>query len=143
MYREKPLSSLLAYLGALPFWAIAIAPFAGIDAAMAQSAFIAYGTGIACFMAGTIWSQAQISPAKSSGLLLFSNAAALIAIAALLLHHALLVPALLLQAGTFLLLLLADHRMFRKGDQPAWYFALRRNVTALVLLAYGLAIMGA
>lgn len=141
MYRDQTLSSLLAYLGALPFCALGLGHFVGLDAAWAASAFVAYGTGIACFMAGTIWSQAQVRQANSSGLLILSNGAALAAIAAMLLHVSAPVFALILQAATFLLLLFADHRLFRNGDQPAWYFTLRRNVTVLVLLAYGLLII--
>jgi hypothetical protein len=141
MYRDPTLSSLLATLGALPFWALVLGRFVGLDPVWAASAFVAYGTGIACFMAGTIWSQAQIRQASPGGLLLLSNGAALAAIAALLFHSALPLAALMLQAVTFLLLLLTDHRLLRNGDQPAWYFSLRRNVTILVLLAYGLAIV--
>jgi hypothetical protein len=140
MYRDQTLSSLLAYLGALPFWALALGRFVGLDPVWSASAFVAYGTGIACFMAGTIWSQAQIRQAHAGGLLLVSNGAALAAIAALLLHPTLPLAGLMVQAVTFLLLLFADHRLFRGGDQPAWYFTLRRNVTALVVLAYGLVI---
>lgn len=141
MYRDQTLSSTLAYLGALPFWALGLGHFVGLDAAWAAGAFVAYGTGIACFMAGTIWSQAQIRQTSPGGLLLLSNGAALAAIAALLLYSSLPLPALILQAATFLLLLFADRRLFRNSDQPAWYFTLRRNVTALVLLAYGLLII--
>jgi hypothetical protein len=141
MYRDRTLSSLLAYLGALPFWALALGHYFGLSSDWAASAFVAYGTGIACFMAGTIWSQAQISRPNAGGLLLLSNSAALAAIAALLLHSALPLAALIVQAATFLLLLLADYRLFRGGDQPAWYFTLRRNVTTIVVLAYGLAIL--
>jgi Protein of unknown function (DUF3429) len=143
MYRDQTLSSLLASCGALPFWALAMGRFAGLDPIWTATAFIAYGTGIACFMAGTIWSQAQIRQTTPSGLLLLSNGAALAAIAALLLHPAMPLAALILQAATFLLLLLADHRLFRGGDQPAWYFALRRTVTALVVLSYGLMMLTA
>jgi hypothetical protein len=141
MYRDQTLSSLLAYLGALPFWAFALGRFVGLDPVWAVSAIIAYGTGIACFMAGTIWSQAQIKSPVAGGYLLVSNGAALAAIAALLLYPTLPLAALILQAVTFLLLLFADHRLLRSGDQPAWYFTLRRNVTILVVLAYGLAIV--
>ncbi len=143
MYRDQTLSSLLAYLGALPFWALALGRFAGLDPAWATSAFVAYGTGIASFMAGTIWSQAQTKTPAASSYLLVSNGAALAAIAALLQYPVMPLAALLLQAATFLLLLSADHHLFRSGDQPAWYFTLRRNVTALVILAYGLMIITA
>lgn len=143
MYRDQTLSSLLAYLGALPFWALVLGRFVGLDPVWAASAFVAYGTGIACFMAGTIWSQAQIKTPAAGGYLLLSNGAALAAIAALLLHPALPLAALVAQAVTFLLLLFADHRLFRGGDQPAWYFTLRRNVTTLVVLAYGLVMITA
>jgi hypothetical protein len=46
---------------------------------------------------------------------------------------------LILHAAVFILLFFADQRIYRNGDQPAWYFTLRRNVTVIVLLAYGLA----
>jgi Protein of unknown function (DUF3429) len=141
MYRDQTLSSLLAYLGALPFWALALGRFVGLDPVWAASAFVAYGTGIACFMAGTIWSQAQIKTPAAGGYLLVSNGAALAAIAAVLLYPTLPLAALMLQTVTFLLLLFADHRLLRNGDQPAWYFSLRRNVTILVVLAYGVAIV--
>ncbi|MDH4442099.1 MAG: DUF3429 domain-containing protein [Rhizobium sp.] len=140
MYRDQRLSGLLAYLGAMPFWALALGRFVGLDPTWTMSAFLAYGTGIACFMAGTIWSQAQVRTGSPLGLLLFSNGVALTAIAALLLHPAFSTTALVLQAATFPLLLLADYRIFRGGDQPGWYFGLRRNVTVIVVVAYGIAI---
>lgn len=139
MYQNQRLSSLLTYAGALPFWALALGQFAGLDPVWASSAFIAYGTGIACFMAGTIWSQAQIKRARADAFLLFSNAAALAAIAVLLLHHVMPLLALILHSALFIVLFFADQRIHRDGDQPRWYLALRRNVTVLVVVAYGVA----
>ncbi|KQW29539.1 hypothetical protein ASE36_14045 [Rhizobium sp. Root274] len=141
MYQNQRLSTLLTYAGALPFWALALGQFAGLDPAWASSAFIAYGTGISCFMAGTIWSQVQIKQASPGAFLLLSNGAALAAIAALLLHHAMPLVALILHSAVFITLFFADQRIHRDGDQPHWYLALRRNVTVLVVIAYGVVIL--
>ena len=136
MYRDTALTKLLTYAGALPFWALGLAQVLDFQPALAAQAFVAYGTGIACFMAGTLWSQAQIKAEKPQLMLVVSNVAALAAIGALLLHA--YVPALTmaLQMAVFFALLAADLGIHRKGDQPAWYLALRRNVTLLVIAAY-------
>lgn len=136
MYRNPTLTKLLTYSGALPFWALALAQVLGYQPILAAQAFIAYGTGIACFMAGTLWSQAQIKSQDPRSMLVLSNVAALAAIGALLVHP--YSPALTmgLHIAVFLALLAADLGIHRRGDQPAWYLALRRNVTLLVIAAY-------
>jgi hypothetical protein len=127
MYRAPSITKILTYAGALPFWALALAQILDYQPVFAAEAFIAYGTGIACFMAGTLWSQAQIRAQDPSLMLIVSNVAALAAIAAL---------TMALHIAVFLALLAADLGIHRKGDQPAWYLALRRNVTLLVIAAY-------
>jgi len=136
MYRDPALTKLLTYAGALPFWALGLAEMLGYQPALAAQAFIAYGTGIACFMAGTLWSQAQIRAQDPRLMLIVSNVAALAAIGGLLIYAH--IPALTmgLHMAVFLVLLAADLAIHRKGDQPAWYLALRRNVTLLVIAAY-------
>lgn len=138
MYRDPALTKLLTYAGALPFWALAVAQVVGYQPALAAHAFIAYGTGIACFMAGTLWSQAQIRAQDPRLMLIVSNIAALLAIGALLVFPAAPKTALGLQVLVFLALLAADLDFRRKGDQPAWYLTLRRNVTLLVVAAHAL-----
>lgn len=136
MYRDPTLTKLLTYSGALPFWALGLAQVLGIQPALAAQAFVAYGTGIACFMAGTLWSQAQVRSQDPRLMLIVSNVAALAAIGGLLAYS--YIPALTmgLHIAVFLALLAADLVIHRRGDQPAWYLALRRNVTLLVIAAY-------
>ncbi|MFN3509032.1 MAG: DUF3429 domain-containing protein [Allorhizobium sp.] len=136
MYRDPALTKLLTYAGALPFWALALAQVLGYHQAPAAQAFVAYGTGIACFMAGTLWSQAQIRAQDPRFMLIVSNVAALASIGALLLYPSFPGTAIALHVAVFLALLAADLSIHRKGDQPAWYLALRRNVTLLVIAAY-------
>ena len=136
MYRAPSITKILTYAGALPFWALALAQILDYQPVFAAEAFIAYGTGIACFMAGTLWSQAQIRAQDPSLMLIVSNVAALAAIAALLVHAHIPALTMALHIAVFLALLAADLGIHRKGDQPAWYLALRRNVTLLVIAAY-------
>ena len=136
MYRDTALTKLLTYAGALPFWALGLAQVLGYQPALAAQAFIAYGTGIACFMAGTLWSQAQIRAQDPRLMLIVSNVAALAAIGGVLAYPYIPALTMALHVGVFLVLLAADLGIHRKGDQPAWYLALRRNVTLLVIAAY-------
>jgi hypothetical protein len=136
MYRDPAITKLLTYAGALPFWALGLAQVLGYQPLLPAQAFIAYGTGIACFMAGTLWSQAQIKAEKPQLMLIVSNVAALAAIGGLLVYGHLPTLTMALHIGVFLVLLAADLGIHRKGDQPAWYLALRRNVTLLVVAAY-------
>jgi len=141
MYRDPTLTKLLTYSGALPFWAFALAQVLGYQPSLAAPAFMAYGTGIACFMAGTLWSQAQNRSPSPKVMLIVSNVLALAAIGALLLFTSAPKTALAAQALVFLGLLAADLEFHRRGDQPAWYLTLRRNVTLIVLAAYGLVLI--
>lgn len=136
MYRDPALTKLLTYAGALPFWALGLAQVLGYQPALAAQAFIAYGTGIVCFMAGTLWSQAQIRAQDPRLMLIVSNVAALAAIGGLLAYSYIPALTMALHVAVFLFLLAADLGIHRKGDQPAWYLALRRNVTLLVIAAY-------
>lgn len=136
MYRDPALTKLLTYAGALPFWALGLAQVLGYQPALAAQAFVAYGTGIACFMAGTLWSQAQIRALDPRLMLIVSNVAALAAIGGLLTYPSLPTLTIVLHIMVFLALLAADLGIHRKGDQPAWYLTLRRNVTLLVIAAY-------
>ncbi|THV15103.1 DUF3429 domain-containing protein [Rhizobium rhizophilum] len=136
MYRDPALTKLLTYAGALPFWALAVAQALGYQPTLAAQAIIAYGTGISCFMAGTLWSQAQIRAQDPRLMLIVSNVAALAAIGGLLAYPYIPTLTMALHVGVFLVLLAADLGIHRKGDQPAWYLALRRNVTLLVIAAY-------
>jgi hypothetical protein len=136
MYRDPTLTKLLTYSGALPFWALGLAQVLGYKPAQAAQAFNAYGTRIACFIAGTLWSQAQIRAQDPRIMLIGSNVAALMAIGGLLIFPLAPVITMALHVAVFLGLLAADLSIHRRGDQPAWYLALRRNVTLLVIAAY-------
>jgi hypothetical protein len=136
MYRDTALTKLLTYAGALPFWALGLAQVLAFQPALAAQAFVAYGTGIACFMAGTLWSQAQIKAEKPQPMLVISNIGALAAIGALVLYAYIPALTMAMHMTVFLALLAADVGIHRKGDQPDWYLALRRNVTLLVVAAY-------
>jgi hypothetical protein len=136
MYRAPQLTKLLTYAGALPFWALGLAQVLGYHQAFAAHAFIAYGTGIACFMAGTLWSQAQLKAEDPRLMLVISNVAALAAIGGLLFHPYIPTLTMALHIAVFLALLAADLSIHKTGAQPAWYLTLRRNVTLLVIAAY-------
>lgn len=140
MFRDRSLTLLLTYAGALPFWFTVAAMFAGVlQVETGLRIFLAYGMVIAAFMAGTIWTAAHWSENRSAWLLMASNGVALAVFFAAALQMA---PALILlvQAAGFLVLLGLDFAIYRSGDQPKWYLLLRARVTTIVILAY--AVMG-
>lgn len=135
MFRDKSLTLYLTYLGALPFWLAVIAYLADVQVAFSMRAFLAYGSAIAAFLAGTTWTAAHWSETRSVRLLLASNGIALTVFAVLAFPVSPIV-ALIVQAGCFLALLALDLTIFRNGDQPRWYLSLRVRITAIVLTAY-------
>lgn len=137
MYGEKRLTQALTYSGGIPFVGLAALAASGFEKDWAVNAFLAYGAVIAGFMGGTIWSQAQTTGLEARKLLILSNIAALAAWAALIIPGPLSLG-LGLQAGAFALLLGLDWRIRKASAQPEWYFALRRNISAIVLASYGL-----
>ena len=131
MYKDKSTTTGLAAAGVIPFAALAIAVALGIETDWARSAFCLYGAVIAAFMAGTIWTQAQVHHVRTMQFLVLSNIAALAAFGSLLIPGRVGVT-LVIQMIAFALLLWCDHVLYRQGHQPGWYFVLRRNITIAV-----------
>jgi hypothetical protein len=142
MYGEKRLTQALTYSGGIPFVGLGVMAATGFERDWAINAFVAYGAVIAGFMGGTIWSQAQATDVETRKLLALSNIAALAAWAALIIPGPLGLG-LALQAGAFALLLGLDWRIRKASAQPDWYFALRRNISAIVIASYGLMALAA
>jgi Protein of unknown function (DUF3429) len=137
MYGEKRLTQALTYSGGIPFAGLALMAGLGIEKDWAINAFLAYGAVIAGFMGGTVWSQAQAGGTDTRTLLVMSNIATLAAWAALIAPGP-LGFGLALQAAAFLTMLGLDWRIHRAQGQPDWYFALRCNISAIVLACYAL-----
>lgn len=125
----RRLATALTYCGAIPFYlGFALWP----AWPEAPRAVLAYGAVIAAFVSGLGWTQALIQPDRaSSSLLVISNVTALAA------WIALLVPmgkaGFVLQLSAFAVLLGVDLLLRRSGAWPEWFWAVRRNVSALVI----------
>ena len=92
-----------------------------------------YSLGILCFLGGTIWGRVQSIEEPLMARLLISNGVVLFAVAAVLTAKVWLAAVALM--GGYLALL-----WYERGAEilPAWYDAMRRNLTLGVVLAHGL-----
>jgi len=131
------LYSTLTWAGALPFVACAILPWFGIDLIpnIGSPAYVAqsYGLAIASFLSGAHWGTYLFNRTESpTNLFLTSNAVVIAIWFAFLLNIAQVGLFVLVLA--FLYLLFIDYRLFRAGLLSRYYFNLRRNVTALVVV---------
>ena len=111
-------------------------PFAGgfLDVLIGDSAWLMtvqiYGAVIASFVSGIHWGAALFATARmAKSLLVASNVTALLAWIG-----ALVAPqfGFILLAAVFIILLLIDHRLYRDGVLPSWFFRLRVAITAAV-----------
>lgn len=133
--RFLSLAQVLVYSGSLPFLACALlawaGPIAGAPDVDPVAVAIGYGAVIASFIAGIHWAVHLFAGARGGdNLLIASNIVALIAWAALLIGGA---WGLALLIACFAALFALDHRLHRRGVWPAWFFRLRRNITAIVI----------
>jgi hypothetical protein len=135
--RFLPLAQGLVYAGSLPFLACALLAWAGPIAAVPGvdpvAVAIGYGAVIASFIAGIHWAVHLFAGTRGGdNLLVASNVVALVAWGALLIGGA---WGLALLIACFATLFALDRRLHRRGVWPAWFFRLRRNITAIVTCA--------
>ena len=125
----------LGYAGLLPFYSFLAGAWLLSDwlAAVSVQGVVIYSLGILCFLGGTLWGRAQSVEEPLMAKLLISNGVVLFAVAAVLTAKAWLAAVALM--GGYLALL-----WYERGgeDLPAWYAAMRRNLTLGVVLAHGL-----
>ncbi len=133
--RQKMLAQVLTYAGTLPFLCAAAAvrfmPEFGDEIVRVM---MAYGAIILSFLAGIHWAAylfyAQDCPRN---LFITSNVVALLAWAGLLVPAQPLV--VLLYVLCFLYVLILDYKLWVRQVYPTWFYVLRRNATAIVLIA--------
>jgi len=130
---DQILAGTLTYSGTLPLAACVVlmfAPIAGMDGnAMART----YAAIILSFLCGIHWAVFLFFSEKCPrNLLISSNVVALLSWYSLLLADQ--TTALVLQAFCFLGLLALDLQLRNAGIVPGWFYHLRRNATAIVVL---------
>ncbi len=135
---KESLYKTLAYAGAIPFVACAVAAVSGFPVpeppGPVERLAASYGLTIVSFMAGVLWGVYLTQKGAVPGHpFLASNAVALMAWAAFLAGPPKL--ALGVMAALFAYLLYVDYAICRHGVLTEHYFRLRRNVTAIVILS--------
>jgi hypothetical protein len=130
---QHRLAQWLTYAGTLPLLIAVVEMIVGrIPPDTIVWAAGTYSAIILSFLAGIHWACylffAQNCPRN---LLVTSNAVALLAWLSLLAHQQ---PwSLLLQIFCFLYLLILDYKLLQAAILPAWFYALRRNATVIVV----------
>lgn len=140
-HRPNIMANVLTYAGTLPLLAFACAlllvPIMHHDAVFFATTYSAI---IISFLAGIHWACYIFFAAQCPrNLLLTSNAVALLAWLSLLVQHQPSVA--LLHILCFLYLFILDIRLCKAGVLPAWFYRLRRNATAIVVILLSI-IMG-
>ena len=135
---KKRLYTTLTYAGVLPFVACALMPYLGIRELQGIGTFdyIArtYGLVIVCFLAGVHWGTFLYHRSESpDNLFATSNVTVLAVFFAFLLNAPAIVLFVLILA--FLALLLVDYRLLRAQLLTGYYYRLRRNATAIAVVA--------
>jgi hypothetical protein len=132
---------LLGLGGLLPFWAGALLPVLRPDLGPAlMPALLGYAAIILAFMGAVHWGLAMADPDPAAPWARYGGSV----VPPLVAWVALLLPtpgALALFVAAFGLLYAADLRAVAAGWAPAWYPALRRLLTALVVLALLVALL--
>ncbi len=129
--QQRFVAFALAAAGALPF-------LGGLfDLAVQEGAWLSvvavYAAVIASFIAGIHWGVSFFAPGgMRTGLLVGSNLAALAAWGAALLAPT---PGFVGFAILFAVLLAIDGYLHRSGIWPAWFWLLRRVISAIVIMA--------
>jgi hypothetical protein len=131
----------LGYAGAIPFVAGALAtfPISGSLREWGVVLLLNYGAIILSFMGGVHWGAAMLRDDSSLASLGKSVAPALLALVATLFGGK---AGLLLLASGFAGLLIHDQRETAAGRLPAWYPSLRRPLSAIVISALILGVIG-
>lgn len=128
---------VLGWLGVLPFAAFSLAAATGAIPLPVNSAnaLVLYGAVILSFMGGAQWGLAMAHPrAPQPELWSRLSISVLPALAGFGLWFAPGRQALLGLAAAFICLLAYDAATARRGDAPAWYPALRLQLTAAVIV---------
>lgn len=136
--KDNSLHALLAYAGTLPFLACAAGLVLGapLPASLGGYPEIAagYGLAIAAFMAGVHWGiYLYKAGATMLNLLLLSNGVTVAAWLAFWLAPTYI--SLEITAAAFITLLMIDYQLTNEGLLSAAYLRIRRNATALVVIA--------
>lgn len=127
----------LGLSGAVPFVSLALLTLAGW--AWAAAALLGYGVAILAFMGGIHWGLAMANNRQDWGEFGGSVVPALLGWLAHLTGGAL---GFWLLAAAFFGLFVYDLRSVRAGQAPAWYPALRRPLTVIVVLSLSAAAIG-
>lgn len=124
---------LLGYFGLVPFVGLTLLVMFGPAGSQGEFALAqrAYAAVILSFVGAVIWGRALGHEHSSPGLYLYAVLPALIAWAALYFHP---LVGLWLLAGAFVLALVHDLVVARRGLLPRWYARLRIVLTAVVTL---------
>ena len=133
---------LLGWLGVLPFAAFALLAATGgvLPRGAAMSGLVLYGAIILSFMGGAQWGLAMVTTRGSPGAMGSRLAISVLpALAAFGLWFLPATAALLGLAAVFVALLLYDIATARAGAAPAWYPALRIQLTGAVVMCLVLA----
>ena len=142
---NQRISTLLAYLGLLPFVAGALMDLVGWSLPGLPSfiIFATYSAIILSFLGGTLWGQVLPQIESRVALLIVSNVAALLAWAGLLLIFLLGKFALVLLLLGYLLVLLFEviHKDSLSGVIHWKYLTLRIRVTAAVVILHVLVLL--
>ncbi len=125
----------LGYAGLLPFYGFLAGAWLLSDwpGALSVQGFVIYSLGILCFLGGSLWGRVQSVEEPMMARLFISNGVVMFAVAAVLIAKAWLAAVALM--GGYMALL-----WYERGVEnlPAWYAAMRRNLTLAVVLAHGL-----
>lgn len=127
---------VLGWFGVLPFAAFTMLAIIGavLPHNAAINALVLYGVVIASFMAGAQWGLAMVAtPGGGAAVGPRLAISVLPALAAFGLWYLPPTPALLGLAGVFSALLMVDIATARQGAAPAWYPALRLQLTGAVV----------
>ncbi|MBI3507077.1 MAG: DUF3429 domain-containing protein [Proteobacteria bacterium] len=130
----------LGLAGLVPFYGAVAVLWAGKGDGAALSALLSYSAVILSFLGAVHWGRALASPELQDWPVLgWSVAPALIGWLAAEWMEA--TPAILLLIVAFWASFVVDRRAVADGRFPRWYLALRKLLSALVVLALGLSLL--
>ena len=134
-------SSILTYLGILPFWISAIAFHLKIAEKDSLFLFSTYGSVIVSFISGIHWGiNIEKSYSKKIWLIFTSNIVALIAWGAIIIPKPIISLSMLIFC--FIILLWIDFKIYKIGWIELWFIRLRTSATFLVILPILLVLSG-
>lgn len=141
---SEPLAKTLGYAGLIPFVGLAagLILLPQLPQARLEQALITYAAVILSFLGGIVWGR-LLAPDASDFVhtgrhLIFSNVPPLLAWGALFLSFE---QACLMLATVFVIAFLYDRGLAAAGLIPDWFFKLRRQLTMIVVIALGAAVL--